>query len=358
MVAELLTPGDVRTRVITALGFDPTSRSLLETPVLGALILRAASFQSPCKVGELARTVAITLKGLEPDDDLVDRIEDTIDALVSYGDLHELPAQDGQGSALYLGQPAFIERATGACFLVGVAGDGEQLLPASFSQRVRYNGCARSLKAAPGEDLTSVLKSFGLQQVQEKLWFKKPKTCSAKELVNRYDELLDRASSSGTVENIEILDSSRSVRFYKGRWRAPGRVSGRFVARRPQRFGAALWCYAELLNGDAVKLIDINGDEWRACDHAWRLQMALDALRDRPQVVEVCESVEFTELRFFSPLPSWVRKRWDIIGEPVESKGALLAYTFSGAEFSEEEKILTNDLWLAKVKISMDRRNS
>ncbi len=77
----------------------------------------------------------------------------------------------------------------------------------------------------------------------------------------------------------------------------PARLSGRFVvARRPQAYGADLWCIVELDGGRPVRLLDVTsaGDLRRPSDIAWRIQMAQDALAGRRQVFRVARNDDTT----------------------------------------------------------------
>ena len=53
-------------------------------------------------------------------------------------------------------------------------------------------------------------------------------------------------------------------------------------------------------------------------------------------------------LDLFSPLPSWVTKRWDLVGEPVLSTGCLFSYAFPEATVATEIKFLSDYLWLVQ----------
>jgi hypothetical protein len=89
----------------------------------------------------------------------------------------------------------------------------------------------------------------------------------------------------GTVTDLQILDPMRPVTYYLGRWNVPKNQSGTFVARRPQEFGAPIWCFVALKDGVPARLLDLPLEKmrWRGCDSAWHLQMAIDYCRRNPQ---------------------------------------------------------------------------
>ena len=104
-------------------------------------------------------------------------------------------------------------------------------------------------------------------------------------------------------------------------------------------------------------MIDLPGatSRWRGCDEAWRLQMALDALRRGPQRYAIRRQGSSSVVQFFSPVPMWARRRWDAIGEPVSSSGCLFAYRISEAELEEEVHFMRNVLWLDELTASTQR---
>jgi hypothetical protein len=90
----------------------------------------------------------------------------------------------------------------------------------------------------------------------------------------------------------------------------------------------------------------------RGCDEAWRLQLAIDALARHPQRFRVRRSTpsENIVVDFFSPIPRWAQRRWDVLGEAVEPDRSLFAYRFPWAEFSAVRRDLEDDLWLTELE--------
>ena len=62
-----------------------------------------------------------------------------------------------------------------------------------------------------------------------------------------------------------------------------------------------------------------------------------------------CET-DTAVLKFFSPVPMWARRRWDMFGEVVTSKGSLFAYRFDRAELDEEIQFAMERMWLSRDK--------
>ena len=124
------------------------------------------------------------------------------------------------------------------------------------------------------------------------------------------------------------------------------------VGRRAQAYGADLWCYVEVDRGIPVRFVDLPlaNSVWRGCDEAWRLQAAIDCERGTPQVFRRRSGPKGTDvIDLFSPMPMWARRRWDAVGEPIESSGCLFSYKFRNGEVLEEVDFLKDKLWIAET---------
>jgi len=359
MVIALLDSLDVRERILSELGFARSDRALGSSEVLSGLVRRAASVLAPCSPRVIRQRVVDGLQGLVSDDEAMgENVDSVIESLTAYGDLVELPAPEEQNEALllYATPPTFVETAPGVVYLLGIPLDGTDVLPSSLAARVEYRRHTRRIRFDPSEKLPALLARLGLHGLPEGLWFKPPRKQSPADLVAQYDEQLRKTSSKGDVTDLEILDTSRPVGFYKGRWRPPGKSNGRFVARREQRYGARQWCYVELRDGVSERLLDLRSGDLRGCDIAWHLQLALDKIAGTPQqfsaelIADDCVAI-----RLFGPLPAWWLRRWDVLGVPVRTSGCLFAYELSYAQYENDLPRLMNELWLVEVPKGITR---
>lgn len=352
MVTEILNAQQVRQRIVAALGLDTRIEDLEKLEVLAGLVRRAASLIAPCPPRALMERVLTGLQDLvDTDEAFKEEVEAVVDAVTSYGDLIELPAPDDDSlrSYLYAAPPSFVETASGTLFIVGVAPDGNSLLPGALAARVRYRGHTRSIQYSASEDLPSVLSKLGLHSLAEKLWFRQPRVETAAERKARYDAKLALTKSEGSFDELLILDTSKPVTYYRGRWGSPRHLSGHFIGRREQRYGAPLWSYVALADGTPTNVLDLPTGEGRGCDEAWHLQMALDALAGRPQEFRA----ELTEadtvlVRLFSPLPAWWQRRWDVLGTPVAASRCLCAYELVYEQYVADLPRLRNELWMSE----------
>jgi hypothetical protein len=352
-----LTAEEVHAQKIRELGLDSEALDLTTPEGLAGALRRAASYLCPCSTATLVRAVTRPLRGLVPDlEKAKELVEETLEAMISHGDVMEHPEAQG-GSLptrvlLYAAPASFVARQSGLVVLLGVAADQLSPLPAELEGRIRYLGHVRRLSPSSGtEDLRSELRQLGLLELSSDAWLKGPKPCTASQVVGASDRALDVVSPSRDIPGLLLLEPTKPVRYYRGRWTEPKAQTGRFVARRQQAYGADLWCYVQLTNGLPERMIDLpnRGSRWRGCDEAWYLQMAIDAQRGAPQRFRVTPSGDAVVLELFSPAPAWARRRWDAIGEPVPSAGSLFAYRIAMAEIDEERRFMRDALWLEEM---------
>ena len=353
-----LSAAEVHAQKVAELGLDPTAQYLTSVEAIAGALRRAASFLCPCSAPTLARGVVRPLRGLVHDlASIKVLVEDTLEAMIAHGDILEhrdIEGEPGYGAAtlLYAAPASFVARDSGAVILLGVASDQLSAVSDDLEARIEYVNHLRRLTAGPGEDLRSELLQLGLMEISYSGWLRSPRPETRAQHLARLDRLLDAAQPSRDVPGLLLLDPTRGVRYYRRRWAEPRDQSGCFVARRRQAYGADLWCYLEMRDGNPERLIDFPAGEsrWRGCDEAWHLQMAIDALRGEPQLFRIRPGPEGTRvLEFFSPVPMWARRRWDAVGEPVSASGCLFAYQLAEAELAEEMRFAHEALWLDEM---------
>ena len=359
-----LSAAEVHAQKVAELGLDPGALDLTSVEAIAAALRRAANFLCPCTAPTLVRGVVRPLRGLVDHlGTIKDLVEETLEAMIAHGDILEHPDIEGElgyrpVTLLYTAPVGFVARESGVLILLGVASDQSSALPDDLESRIEYVNHLRRLTPGPGEDLRSELHQLGLIEISCSGWLRSPRRETCAQHVARHDRLLDAAQPSRDVPGLSLLDPARSVRYYRGRWVEPSAQSGRFVARRSQAYGADLWCYLEMRDGNPERLIDLpaGGSRWRGCDEAWHLQMAIDAQRGEPQRFRIRAGPEGTRvLEFFSPVPMWARRRWDAVGEPVSASGCLFAYRPAETELAEEMRFAREALWLDETTGSGQR---
>ena len=353
-----LTLMEVHAIKVAELGLNSAAVDLTSVEAIAGALRRIASFLCPCSAATLVRGVVRPLRGLVSDFEALKRtVEETLEAMIAHGDIleHRDVEEDtinGAVSLLYIAPVSFVLRKSGSVILLGVTPDQFSALPDYLEERVEYKDHLRRLNPLPDEDLPADLIQLGLLEISYEHWLRAPRAETPEQHLSRIDRLLNTVQPSREVPGLSLLDPECPVQHYRGRWTNVRSQSGRFVARRSQAYGADLWCYVQLRDGNPERFIDLPlaGDRWRGCDEAWHLQMAIDALRGNPQRFRVTPGPADTRVvQFFSPVPKWAHRRWAAVGEPVSGTGSLFAYRLSKTEFDEELHFARATLWLEEL---------
>jgi hypothetical protein len=352
MAIERVESHVVKAEALEMLGLD-ASLDVMSREGLAASLRRAASFMCPTSRGALTRAVVEVLSGLPGfGEEMEGEIEDLVEGLLSYGDLLELPLDDAGRNRrhIFLGAPAWVARGPSSALLIGVRPEGAPLVSDELVPAVEYKDHARFIRTKDSRHIRELLDPEGLIELHPNQWANAPRRVSPEEVVTFYANRLQAAGPSGEIDGVRVLDPASRVTYYKGRWRVlKARDGGRFVARRPQAFGADLWCFAEVVGGAVVKLIDLPLQSPLAlgADEAWRLQAALDSIATRPQQVRIRTGSSSPIIDFLSPVPSWMRRRLDVVGTPLHgASGALFSYLVPPNELGEEVRYLKEMMWL------------
>jgi hypothetical protein len=327
----------------------------IDEVLLASIIRRLASFQCPCSLKTLLNEAKKSLKSIISDDEEFSSVlENVINRLIVNGDLLELNDVvtndiNVKGTWLFAAPPSFVTRQNGIIYIFGIVPD-ENIPLASLADRIRYEGCKRILVPKENENLSETLVDFGLSQISSELWLKTPKVCTYADHLKEMDKRLSSAEPANEIRGLTVLDKNSNVRNYRSRWKQPTSQSGRFVAKRPQKFGSDTWCYAELDNGKLLRFVDIptkfNGITQRECDGAWLLQMAIDADCGQPQEYSLKSENQENTLAFYSPIPKWAERRLTALGRLGPATNCLFSYIIPESELTVEESFLKAHLWL------------
>ncbi|MCC5989866.1 MAG: hypothetical protein JJT95_19540 [Pararhodobacter sp.] len=353
MIAEI-SRQEVIAQCRSALGIAP-HEGAVDDAFLAALLRRTAGMLCPCSRTALRVAIVESLSNLHDLEDLSSRIEVLTDELIVAGDLLELSDvttadTDAKGTWVFAAPPAFVERKSGSVFLTGIVPDHDSILPEPLGMRVVHSKNTRYIEPQSGEDLAELLASEGLARLPESAWLKAPKTQTASAHLEKAIQRLASEPTCAPITGLEIIDPETRPTYYRGRWTTPKSQSGTFVSRRPQEFGAPIWCFAELQAGLLFRVVDLplSTYRWRACDAAWHLQMAIDQENGRPQRYRITHLGNVCRLDFFSPLPLWAERRLMVVGQKCPGEKSLFAYEIPAAEIGEEEEFLRTNSWLVR----------
>ena len=258
---KIATVAEAQAMAVRRLGLDERAIDLTSVEALAASLRRAAGFLCPCGPSTLRRAVARALDGLFLDtEQLRTSIESTLDAMIGFGDLieqRELNADGRAANLLYPAYPSFVLTGDGTVMIVGISPEHTSPLTEDLEDRIEYANHLRRLRLEPAEDIRSALKALGLFELTFETWLKMPPRLTIERTIARFDDLLDVAAPSGDIPELTVMESTRPVRYYRGRWTGADGLTGRYVGRRPQAYGADLWCYVELRSGTPVRFVGV-----------------------------------------------------------------------------------------------------
>lgn len=178
-----------------------------------------------------------------------------------------------------------------------------------------------------------------------------PRVEPAGKYVEEWHRRLRDAPIGSRPEGLLICKPTRRGMIYRDRW-TPAAVeeTGLFVARRPQRFGADLWCLVDLQPNSAARILDLfsTGDTLRPCDVAWQIQMALDERAGLAQAFRCRSNGVRSMIDFFSPIPSWAERRLLLVGRRQTGPGYLYSYEMATTAADSERRFLCESLWMVE----------
>lgn len=343
---------EMAARAVSVLGLDDSTIDLFSVEGLCASLRRAASFLCPASPRQIVNAVLDALAPLGVDLER-DEVNAALDTLVGVGDLLELRQTGARTRLLFLGPPSYVEKQPGCFLLLGIRPSAGPILDEqSVGAVVTYEAHTRSVDLDP-DTAAEVLTAAGLHRLTREQWTKAPRVEAPTSAIERVRGQLTAHRMPGQVSGLTLIDPTTPVRYYKGRWREPvDSDQGILVGRRPQAYGAPLWCVVDLADGVPQAVLDLPVDSTVApgWDDARRLQAALDAQRGGPQVFRVRPTGhpdgDFI-FDFFGPLPSWAERYLDLTGLSVSrSQGALFSYRVPDAAQGDITLFLSKSLWM------------
>ena len=212
MVIKELTRDEVHGKAVAVLGLNPDVVDLTSTEAIACSLRRAAGFLCPCTAPILIQAVSDPLKGLVEDAEQVhETVEDTLQALIGYGDLLEISgmgaAQGDFGQLIYMAPPTFVKRKGGAILLFGILPDYTSPIPEELNRRIEYVNHIRRLSPHDAEGLASELSQLGFIQLSHTAWLREPALEPAEQHLNRLESMLDVALPSGEVSGLTTVGS-------------------------------------------------------------------------------------------------------------------------------------------------------
>jgi hypothetical protein len=345
---------DAIARLAQSLGLEEAAATLdaSSNALIAQSLRRSVFLAAPCSTRAAKSLVVTALAPLsDKPDELEMRVADVLDDMLATGDLLEMRRESANGIELVLrpAPPAFVKRDDGTFILLGVAGD--EITPRVQGTVFHRPSGLRTLTTRDVAACYTALLDMGLIELPKNTWLHGPATTTPNLFLEAWLARLPPIEHPQAVEDLEILDTASPSTFYKGRWRSlRDKDAGRFLARRPQRHGAKLWCLVEVHGGLVRRLVDVHAKDARVrdCDEGWRIQAAFDACAGAPQKMGVTVDGERARLSFYSPIPAWAVRRLSLIGERIKPPGAFFGFELPKQNLDDEIRWLEETLWLAR----------
>ena len=347
---------EVVSRSLGVLGLDADYIDISFPEAIAEAARRVVSMRGPISKSAAVRLVREPLRNL-PDVDaaVMESVPDVIEQLVAVGDLIESEVDRpglSQATMLFIGMPRYVTISERFVVLLGSRPDGVSPVSNELATHIERNGSARYLRFPEGleADMLAQLRDEGVREIKTEHWLRSPKAETIEQFMARISNHLDAAIPPGELDDAVMFDPFQPRRHYRSRWQPLNDPpDGTFVLRRPQAYGADRWSVARAKDGLVQQLVDLplEGRGDRACDEAWRIMAAIDAISGSPGVVSVVPlPATRARLDFDAPLPAWLQRHLAFFGYPVlRSSGALFSFSVEEDALGHICELVEQKLW-------------
>lgn len=340
-------------------GIDSTEQADFNAEVnstlLACLVRRASGIMCPNSESNLIQAVLEPLNNLyrftsEAYEEQKNKLDLIIGSLTAIGDLREESTPRKQ---IYPGSPSFVRRRNGDIILIGVVPETINAVPDSLTQFIRHQGVLRHVDAAIA---SQEVQDSGLIEISETMWTDPPIYRSPFDHIEDAKAALNASTQSPDGLDFQrFLDPSsltpRSRSDYDRRWsnRIPRRATEPISVVRESSPGP--WFFAEINEGEVTRCLPLPISTGRACDAAWRLQHALDAVKGCAPIARIGDDHGTNRiLKLYSPPLQWASRRWDLVGsqlsvEECRKQECLFGWRFEGSVLDAEVAFLEEELW-------------
>lgn len=320
---------------------------VLSEEFIASAIRYTASVACPTSPRNLVSAVIGAMQSIVDAGVFRERCRGVLDEIVAHGDLVESEdiSSNTGNRLLYLAPPFFVRLNKKQALILGIAPDGVESVPEGVGITLR--GVKRVIDGIDDPSLIQEMTLAGIEELPYSVWSQSPDSKSFEDVISQFDQLIYNQPDCGDIEGLRVLRWDTPNRWYLKRWDNPGQLSGHYLARRPRKYGADLWCYVYLENGVAKKLVDlpIGRTVDRGCDQAWRLQCAVDAYHGAPQQYAVSASGDSkVRVTIHIPPPAWLLRRWECVGTRPE--GGVFVFDFDEQVADVETRLLEQELWM------------
>ncbi len=326
----------------------------LSVELIAAVMRRLASSICPCSSASLVATTTRSLCFFTDDEAALKALAaEVVEDLMTSGDLVELAhvtlaGAEDKPTWLYHAPPSFVPRGK-RVYLFGIAPDDAPILPQTLGANIRREGAARYIENESG-DVVAALEALGVRMVSADRWLNEGKAQSAIDHIEWLRRRLQDDGVAGPLPDMVILRRRSAGRAsYSSRWTRECDVSGLHIARVERPHGAPLWYLADLVDGNCVRslLLPVRETATRACDQAWRAQLAIDALEGYSASYRTVPSEGGHVMILDFPIPLTARRRlWYLGGSSKRSDNNPYVFWIPDSELATETAYLEQHLWM------------
>jgi hypothetical protein len=351
---EVSSPEHCLELLATDLRIDPTKG--LSVELVAAVMRRLASSICPCSSSSLIATTTRSLCFFTNDEAALKALAaEVVEDLVTSGDLVELAhvtlaGAEDKPTWLYHAPPSFVPRGK-RVYLFGIAPDDAPFLPQALGTNILREGAARYIENESG-DVVAALEALGVRKVPADRWLNDGKGQPATHHIEWLRKRLQDDGVAGPLPDMVILQR-RSARqaSYSGRWTRECDASGLHIARVERPHGAPLWYLTDLVDGRCTRslLLPVRETAARACDQAWRAQLAIDATEGHPASYWTAPNEGGHLLILDFPLPLTARRRLSYLGgSSKRADNNPYVFWIPDSELANETTYLEQHLWMRK----------
>lgn len=333
---------------------DPSRQSLV-----ASVVRRLCGIMCPCAPFLVLRAARESLAPLFDDAQALDsQLDEALEDLIVAGDVLELSKiaagmGDDRTKWLYCAPPSFVVRSAQRVHIFGVAPDDAAFLPSELRKGLERLGASRFLETSDTAAMRTTLRQFGLREISKEDWLVTVRAEPAPRYIERARRKLASDGAPGDLPELVVLThAGATAGSYRSRWRPVVSETGLYVGRSPQPYGQPLWYLCDLAGGQVKQsiLLPFGEAKDRASDAAWRLQLAIDAIANRPSTFECRPHEGGFRLQFHFPLPLAARRRLEYLGGRTRAGlDSPFAFWVPASELEAEKKFLHEHYWLEAV---------
>lgn len=321
---------------------------------VACLLRRLCGFMCPCPQRAILtaakRSLAPLGKAAEP---LIEQLAPVLDTLLVIGDVIEVSRVGGalfdeNRDWLFCGPPAFLEL-DGRCYVFGIAPDDAPVLAGSLRHRLRHDAIMRFLDDDQDRRIGETLASLGMRRHTAETWLPRASGQSPQRLLEHLRNRLAVDGLEGEIPASEWLaHAGEQYMPYEPRWQPAIHQSGLHIGRATPEFGSRVWFVASLVGGQVERALVLplaDGSD-RACDQAWRIQLAVDACNGTPARYRAWPVEDGMKVSVSFPLPFAARRRLVLLGGMRNHNANTGAFWVPNAAWPQAERYLQAELWL------------